>query len=509
MNLPNYSKPFWRVAKVLKNKPKPIPPLKSDNVVHLTGTEKANSLSRHFLASHSLGCDIVSPMEGSVYESVFQLVNTPNALPPEHQITLGEVTDAVKSAKNMKAPGFDGIFNITLKNLGPKALSLLVKIFNRCLALGCFPSAWKRSKVVAIPKPGKDPTNPASYRPISLLSSISKLFERLIYSRLLTHTNTTNSIKRSKAHSKTTLMALLDVEKAFDNVWHDGLIHKLARYNFPVYLVKIISDYLDGRSSQVCVGSAVSNPYPVCAGVPQGSILGPLLYNLYTSDIPPLPNGGTLSLFADDSAISYVGRVMRTLVANLQRGLDTYTRYLTDWKIRVNGTKTQTIVFPHRNTDRLKPTTKIRMEDVEVEWANEVRYIGLMLDSKLLFRSHIDDRISKGTMLMKCLYPIINRRSKMSTTNKLAVYKHIVAPMLEYGSPVWQGCAKTHRRKLQVLQNKFLKMILNLPPRTRTTEVHRLANHDPIDHRLATLSERHQTRAQNSEHDSIRNIYPL
>lgn len=512
--MPNYSKPFWRLTKVLKNKPKPIPPLKSanENVVYLTPKDKANSLSLHFMSSHNLGRDIVSPMEASVFDSIFQLANLPSELPEDQRVTLDELSGVIKSTRNMKAPGFDGIFNIVLKNLGPKARSLLVSVFNRCLTIGHFPSAWKCSKVVPIAKPGKDPTSPSSYRPISLLSSISKLLEKLIYSRGQAHTELNNilpdeqfgfrreystvhqlqrvknSIKRAKDISKSTVMALLDVEKAFDNVWHDGLIHKLLQYNFPVYLVKILSNYLDGRSSMVCVGSALSDPYPVTAGVPQGSILGPLFYILYTSDVPTLPGGGTLSLFADDSAISYSGRVMKTLVSKLQSGLDTYTKYLKDWKICVNGAKTQTIVFPHRNSDRLKPTSKIKVQGVEIEWSSEVRYIGLTLDEKLLFRAHVDDRVAKGTLMLKRLYPIINRRSKISTTNKLAVYKLIVAPMLEYGSPVWQGCAKTHRRKLQVLQNKYLKMILNLPPRTRTAEVHRLANRDTIDQRLSLIA---------------------
>jgi len=116
-------------------------------------------------------------------------------------------------------------------------------------------------------------------------------------------------------------MALLDVEKAFDNVWHDGLVYKLHQYNFPIFLVKIIQNYLSDRSFQVSLYDSKSDAINIPAGVPQGSVLGPILFNIFTADMPPLPGGGKLSLFADDTAIIYEGRVIRALTAKLQRGL--------------------------------------------------------------------------------------------------------------------------------------------------------------------------------------------
>ncbi|KAL9694098.1 hypothetical protein quinque_013383 [Culex quinquefasciatus] len=148
------------------------------------------------------------------------------------------------------------------------------------------------------------------------------------------------------------------------------------------------------------------------------------------------------------------------------------------------------------------------VEEQKVDWSQVVRYLGLLIDSKLLFRYHLDDRIIKGIAMLKKLYPIINRRSKASLKNKLAVYKMVVAPMLLYGSPVWQGCAMTHRKKLQVIQNKFLRLILNQPWRTRSSDIHRLASIEPVDARLASLAEKHRNRALVSEHGSIRGLYP-
>lgn len=124
-------------------------------------------------------------------------------------------------------------------------------------------------------------------------------------------------------------MALLDVEKAFDNVWPDDRVFKLQQYNLPRYLVKIVNNYLSARTFRVSLNGAMSDAHDIIAGVSQSSILGPLLFNLFTSDMPALPGGGALSLFADDTSIVYSRRVFRALTAKLQRGLDVLTEYLT------------------------------------------------------------------------------------------------------------------------------------------------------------------------------------
>lgn len=131
-NLPNYSRPFWRLTKVLKCKPKPVPPLRINNKVYLTSAEKANAMSHQFKVAHELGQNIVSPMEASVEQSIAQLDTAPSELPEAQKITVNEMRQGIQRTRNMKAPGYDGHFNIVLKNLGPKSLILLVNIFNRC-----------------------------------------------------------------------------------------------------------------------------------------------------------------------------------------------------------------------------------------------------------------------------------------------------------------------------------------------------------------------------------------
>jgi len=330
--LPTHSKPFWRLAKVLKTKPKPIPPLISPDSPEdrlLTSAEKVRALGQHFASSHNLGQTIISPLDTTVAEGIARLHLSPIELLDEQKITPAELEAFIKPTKNMKAPGFDKTFNLELKHLSSRFYSHLANVFNKCWELGYFPSCWKLAKVIPILKPGKDPALSTSYRPISLLSALSKLFERCIHVRILEFTDennilldeqfgfrkgrstvhqlsrVTNIIKRNKAVSKTSAMALLDVEKVFDDVWHDGLVYKLHQYNFPIFLVKIIQNYLSDRSFQVSLYDSKSDAINIPARVPQGSVLGPIPFNIFTADMPPLPGGGKLSLFADDTAIIY------------------------------------------------------------------------------------------------------------------------------------------------------------------------------------------------------------
>lgn len=497
--------------------------------------EKADAIGDHIASSHLLGSKIQSPVENQVAQCFNHLDASPSAVPPRDRITVQQICSALKATKNMKAPGSDGVFNLLLKRLNIKAYTLLSKIFNRCLELHYFPSIWKEAKIIPIRKPGKDPTLPSSYRPISLLSALSKLFEKLILNRLISfvdeqnillpeqfgfrkgHATThqlvrvMNTIRRNKAVSKSTAMALLDVEKAFDNVWHDGLIYKLCNFNFPLHLIKIIRNYLQQRSFKVSLNGCLSNNFPIPAGVPQGSLLGPLLYSVYTSDIPNLGDGCVLFLFADDTAVTVKGRTPREITNKLQRCLNAFAEYAKTWKIKINSAKTQTIMFLHRQSPRLKPsaTCTIEMDGTRVEWSTEVTYLGLLFDEKLLFRSHVEKTLTRCSALVKCLYPLICRRSRLSKVNKLAVFNQIIAPAILYAAPVWESCAQTHRNKIQKAQNRILRMILDRPFDTRISDLHEEANISKLDPHIANIKTKFIEKCNLSEHNLINNLYTV
>ncbi|GFU79073.1 probable RNA-directed DNA polymerase from transposon BS [Trichonephila clavipes] len=217
----------------------------------------------------------------------------------------------------------DGIKNIALKALPLNAITNITKIINSCLQLNYFPQEWKHALITVIPKPGKDKRFPENYR---LISSLGKIFEKILLNKINSHceenskilvfqhgfgqqTSTqhqllrvTNHITNGYNNRTYTVGLFLDVKKAFDRMWHDGLIYKMIIFNFPTYLIKIIHSYLDNRTFNVKYNNVHSNQRPILASTPQGSILSPALYNIYTSDFPTA-NNTSVCLFADDAAI--------------------------------------------------------------------------------------------------------------------------------------------------------------------------------------------------------------
>jgi hypothetical protein len=220
-----------------------------------------------------------------------------------------EVKEEINKSNTHKAPGFDLITGKILKELPRKAIVLLTTIYNGMLRLTYFPVTWKFAQIIMIHKPGKAPHRVTSYRPISPLPLLSKIFERILLKRIQVgtdingtipphqfvfrehHSNTQqchriiNEILKSLEEKKLCTAAFLDIQQAFERVWNDGLLYKLkATLPTPYYL--LLKSYLTERYSQIKYNTTTSANFPIHSGVPQGSILGPFLYLIFTADIP-------------------------------------------------------------------------------------------------------------------------------------------------------------------------------------------------------------------------------
>lgn len=232
-------------------------------------------------------------------------------------------------------------------------------------------------------------------------------------------------------------MLLLDIKAAFDSVWHNALIYKLIMLKFPKPIVCIIKSFLNSRTFRVHIGSTTSDIFEIKAGCPQGSCLSPILYNIYTADIPHLEDS-TLSI----SATSY---------QNYNCHLTNFQNIIKKWKIVVNSDKCQAIFFTRKRKNCYIPQTNIVVNNRPVEWENNVKYLGIILDKKLTFRDHISYIVNKSNILIRTLYPLLNRKSALNIENKMLIFKNIFQAVMLYASPVWADSANCHLKKLQII----------------------------------------------------------
>ena len=219
-----------------------------------------------------------------------------------------------------------------------------------------------------IPKPTKNQQTPDNHRPISLLNTMSQIFERIILRKLNIHIKTrhdqhafrtgnssttllitlTDDLNQRSQKREKTVAVFLDVVKAFDRVWHQGLIHKLTLSNVPHPLIVLIESFLKGRTFKIRISDHLSTSRNIEAGVPQGSYLSPLLYSVYINDFPT-KGPVTLALFADDTLLYTSNRNFKYAVYKLQRQLDVTNDWLAKWRIQLNISKTVAVIFGPRS----------------------------------------------------------------------------------------------------------------------------------------------------------------
>lgn len=529
-SLDKNSRPFWNIAKALKKKNSFVPAFQNNHNICITNTDKANALANTFYDNHSVFNRVGSPQfENTVQNSITNFNSLILDVPDNFYVGMDDLIPIIRKLQIRKSVGFDGTKNIFLKELPRSGFEYLVFIFNCCIKFQYFPICWKVAKVVPVLKPGKQSNDPKSYRPISLLSCTSKVFERLIKFKLndfiydnniyppqqfgfREQHSTVQQVNRITKHvrsnfnfQKSTGLVLLDVEKAFDSVWHNGLIYKMITFNFPLYLIKIVQSFLTDRYFAVYVSGDLSQKLCVPAGVPQGSVLGPLLYNIYTADFPQLPNCES-AIYADDTAIFSSDVLSFCIETNLQSALNILDSYYTKWKIQINASKTQAIFFSRKRKSCFLPSNNLMLNNTNIIWGTSVKYLGIHLDKRLTFNEHVQKTILKVNKTIKILYPLINRKSLLNNDNKLIIFKVIFQSIMLYGSPVWGQCAKTHIKKLQIAQNKVLKLMLKLPWHFSTSELHNLTDVDYVSDRILKLKENYDIRCQISDNVLITSL---
>lgn len=366
-----------------------------------------------------------------------------------------------------------------------------------------------------IPKPDKKHEDPSSYRPISLLPVTSKILESLIISRLMPiikekqlipdhqfgfrHYHGTidqvhrlvEKISQSFETKEYCTAAFLDVSQAFDKVWHDGLLYKI-KSGFPNNIFLTLRSYLKDRQFMVKCGETLSKLCPTKAGVPQGSVLGPILYLLHTADLPT--SGETLTgTFADDTAILASHSSPVTASSILQKGLDNVSLWLRTWRIKANESKSVNVTF----TTRRESCPPVKLNNVIIPQAEHVRYLGLYLDRRLTWRKHIFTKRKQLGLELRKLYWLICRKSKLKMENKLLLYSAILKPIWTYGIQLWGTASQSNIEIIQRYQNKMLRIITDAPWFVPNEVLHRDLNMNTVIQEIAKHAKSYKDRLTN------------
>ena len=395
---------------------------------------------------------------------------------PEININLNGILKLLSNLQPHKAAGPDEIRPIVLRELRTEIAPIIQLIFEKSLATGKLPSDWTRANVSPIFKKGEK-SDPSNYRPISLTCILCKVMEHIIASNLTAHLNRHNILHdlqhgfRQKRSCETQLLqlvedlgkqlikgnqidlVLLDFSKAFDKVNHLKLLFKLSQHGVKGNTLNWIRSFLLGRTQAVVLEGERSAEAPVTSGVPQGSVLGPLLFLLYINDLPQNIQS-QVRLFADDTAV-YLTVTSSEDANTLQADLDTLQEWERTWDMEFNPSKCQVL---HITCSRQPLQSQYTLHGQFLESVDSAKYLGVNITQDLNWNHHINEITGKANRTLGFVKR--NVKTKNEAVKELA-YKTLVRPQVEYASSVWNPHTKQNISKIEMVQRRAARWVKN------------------------------------------------
>ena len=479
-------KKWWAVAKETmgNNKCSSIPSMMSNNEVFNTDEEKAILFNKYFVEVQSLPDQPDDP----IFEDQPEPTNTIEMI----TITPKDVEDTLKCLNPNKAYGPDGISPKMLKEGGPSLVNILTQIFNLSLSKGIFPSSWKLANVCPIYKKAEEFVT-KNYRPISLLSTIAKVFEKVVFKHLFNffRTNFTISLWQSgflPGHSTVTQLieiydefckavdqgkeirvVLLDISKAFDRVWHAGLLNKLKGAGIRGRLLSWLKSYLTDRQQRVTINGAKSPWGKILAGVPQGSVLGPLLFLIFINDITHIITRCKIRLFADDTCLFVEVDEPAEAAAILNENLQKIQEWANKWLVSFSPPKTKEMLITNKAPHDHPP---LMLNNEQITRVKHHKHLGVYLSDNLSWKKHAEETASKANRCLGILRPLkfILDRASLET-----LYKSFIRPVLEYADIVWDA-PDAHRHGLDILervQTEAARIVTGATARCSTEQLYK------------------------------------
>lgn len=490
----NKMRSTWEIINVEKGKTKRgncVQSLMVENKVIRNQNKIANAFNKFFISiadSTILNKNVCSNQElPTPIDYLIDSFNLPVNKMKWQYASTQEITRIIKSLKTKNSTGYDEISNRIIKVSLPFIVSPLTYICNKILSTGVFPDRLKYATVKPLFKKGET-QNMANYRPISLLTSFSKIIEKLMYARLINHIESNNILAQEqygfRSHSSTEQAAFslmnsilsamnnklmvgglfCDLQKAFDCVNHKILLEKLIFYGIEGKFKSLIESYLMDRYQRVVIGNkfdsrSFSEWEVIKCGVPQGSILGPLFFLFYINDLPSISNKKNKTvLFADDTSIIITDVNKLELEINLKQTLKDIDTWFNANLLALNFKKSQYIEFRSKNCYNITPMTID--DEIKLPKVKETKFLGLIIDDTITWKQHINYVINK---IARSCYALRNIKHFIPLDTLKVIYFAHIHSILSYGIIFWGNAS--YACNVFRLQKKAMRIIANFGPR--------------------------------------------
>ena len=520
---------IWKKIRKLSGKfiPSPTPTLKINGDLVTKPEEVAEKFGKHF--SDISSSRNYSPNFNMIRNSTISVsFESPNNEPYNANFTLRELKAALSSSEST-APGADNISYNMIKHLPEHAKVYLLKILNKIWKTGVIPPSWKIAIVIPVKKPNKDPHEPSSYRPISLTSCVCKLFEKMINTRLmwfLEKNNLLSSVQFGFRKNRSTLDPLMrlstqiqqgfsercqtigvffDLEKAYDTTWRQGIIKGLYDMGIRGYMLKFLNSFLKDRFIKTRVGNSLSSAYELEEGVPQGSVLSVTCFAVaINSIVNSVSTPVRASLFVDDFAIYVTSYDAVTACHHLQKSINAISNWADNHGFRFSQSKTVAVRFTRCTRKETIPNLKLK--DSLIPYEKEVKFLGMILDCKLTWGSHIESlkiKVKKSLNILKVVSGLSWGADKKSL---LRLYDSLCQSKIEYGCQLYSSACASKLKELDVVHNAGLR-ICSGAYRTSPVESIYVDTHElPLDLRREELGLRYLMKLKGSPSNPASNV---
>ena len=471
----NDSKKFWQQVNTLLPKNNSTSRIKLVNEdVPVPDKQVPDFINDYF---SKIGPKLAEPMtEPWVYNGI-----RPNHTLPDIFTNVDEVKKLIGTIDTSKTSAITNLSSRIIKDAFESVPNLLIQIFNLSLSRGIVPDSWKAATVIPLKKEGNSP-DVNNLRPISLLPIQIKMLEKVVHNRLFDYLENNDLLDNKQGgfrpnHStvdtivrfseniykninsgKITIAVYIDLRKAFDTVNHDILLQKLELLGVDGTNLSWVKNYLQNRTQYTLVNNLCSSKAKVTCGVPQGSVLGPLLFLIYVNDMQNTLLYSKHFLYADDTVIFHTGLDVDDVVSTLQEDLDRYKKWCEGNKLTVNTKKSNFVVYGTRSKVSKQKNLKFELNGDDLIKVPYYKYLGVFLDSNLNFNKHLD--VSKKLICHK-LYMLSRIRKYIDEITATRIFQTIIAPLIDYGDIIYAGTTCKNLDKLQSLQNRGLRICIN------------------------------------------------